>query len=152
MASDTYNLDRFLKAQERVYPSVVRELADGRKRSHWMWYIFPQISGLGHSSTARLYSLESLAEARCYAIHPLLSARLLACTNLVNAVRGRPIRQILGSPDDLKFRSSMTLFALASEENHSFLEALRIYYKGIPDHLTLGILGMAGQASVFNSV
>lgn len=149
MSSDPYNLNRFLQAQEAVYRTVVEELKSGCKRSHWMWFIFPQIEGLGFSPTARFYALSSLGEAADYFKHPVLGSRLLECTKLVNAVQGLTIRQILGSPDDLKFRSSMTLFALATEDNPLFLNALRKYYKGIPDRLTLDILGV--KASIFPS-
>ncbi len=151
MRDDPYDLDRFLQAQEGVYPAAIRELAAGCKTSHWMWYIFPQVSGLGHSTMARYYALSSLSEAASYRKHPVLGSRLLECTKLVNAVQGRSIREILGYPDDLKFRSSMTLFALTTEDNLIFLEALRKYYKGIPDRTTLHILGMAKKASLFNA-
>jgi uncharacterized protein (DUF1810 family) len=152
MGSDSNNLDRFLKAQEPVYTRVLEELRSGCKRSHWMWYIFPQIAGLGYSPTARFYAISSLDEAVDYLDHPVLGARLKECTELVYAVEGLAIRQILGSPDDLKFRSSMTLFALATEDNHLFLDALRKYCKGIPDRTTLDILGMAKKTSIFPSV
>jgi len=115
-----------------------------------MWFIFPQIDGLGYSATARFYAISSLGEAADYLQHTILGQRLLECTELVNAVEGRAIRQILGSPDDLKFRSSMTLFALATEDNLMFLKALNKYYKGIPDRTTLDILGMAKKASIFH--
>jgi uncharacterized protein (DUF1810 family) len=116
-----------------------------------MWYIFPQIDGLGYSSTARFYAISSFNEASDYLKHPVLGARLKECTKLVNTSKGLTIRQVLGYPDDLKFRSCMTLFALATEDNHLFLDALDKYYKGIPDRTTLDILGMAKKASIFRS-
>ncbi len=151
MENDHYNLNRFLKAQEPVYSRVLQELKSGCKRSHWMWYIFPQIDGLGYSSTARFYAISSFNEAVDYLKHPVLGARLKECTELVNAVEELAIRQILGYPDDMKFRSCMTLFALVTEDNHLFLDALHKYYKGIPDRTTLDILGMTNKASIFHS-
>lgn len=131
------NLDRFLEAQEEDYEYVVQELRDGRKRTHWIWYIFPQIDGLGYSSMARRYAIASLDEARAYAAHPVLGGRLRECTSLVNSHAGTPIESILGYPDDLKFRSSMTLFASATEDNAVFLQALDLFYGGEPDPETL---------------
>ena len=151
MESDRYNLNRFVKAQETVYSRVVEELQSGCKRSHWMWFIFPQIQGLGHSSMARFYAVSSLGEAADYVNHPILGVRLRECTELINAVQRLAIMKILGSPDDLKFRSSMTLFALATEDNRLFLDALRKYYKGVPDRTTLDILGMVKKASIFSA-
>ena len=110
--SDPYDLERFERAQEAVYACVRKELAAGQKRSHWMWFIFPQLEGLGNSATARAYAIRSLDEARAYLAHPLLGARLRECTQLVNALTGRTLEEVFGYPDDLKFRSAMTLFAL----------------------------------------
>ncbi|MGB8209525.1 MAG: DUF1810 domain-containing protein, partial [Mycobacterium sp.] len=115
-ASDPFDLQRFVDAQARVYPTVLGELRVGRKRSHWIWFIFPQFAGLGSSPTAARYAISSLDEARAYLRHELLGPRLHECTQLVNAVQGRSIGEIFGSPDDLKVRSSMTLFARATQD------------------------------------
>lgn len=140
---DPYDLNRFLSAQAPMFPQVVAELEAGEKRSHWIWFIFPQLKGLGQSSTSEFYGIGSLEEARAYARHPVLGPRLEQCTRLVNQVEKRPIEQILGFPDDLKFRSSMTLFARAAPENAVFNEALKKYFNGEPDRRTLGLLGMS---------
>jgi len=142
---DPHNLERFVAAQAAVYPEVLAELAAGEKRSHWMWFIFPQLAGLGKSPTARLYALHSPAEARAYLAHPLLGARLRECTQLVLAVRDRSAYEIFGSPDDLKLRSCLTLFAQAvapspAPETRVFGEALARYYGGEPDPRTLELL------------
>jgi uncharacterized protein (DUF1810 family) len=132
-----YDLSRFVTAQSRVYDQVTRELRDGRKRSHWIWFIFPQIAGLGHSETAQFYAISSRSEAAAYVAHPVLGPRLRECTQLVTAVEGRSIEEIMGYPDDLKFRSSMTLFAHATTENSDFLAALNKYFDGKEDELTV---------------
>lgn len=134
---DPHNLKRFLEAQAGVYEQVLGELRAGRKRSHWIWFIFPQIAGLGHSPTAQRYAIRSLSEAEAYMQHPVLGARLRECTAVVNHTEGSSIHQIFGSPDDLKFRSSMTLFAQAANDNELFLAALKKYFSGEPDALTL---------------
>ena len=139
--SDPSDLGRFVQAQGPVLAQVHRELGDGRKRSHWMWFVFPQLAGLGHSAMARRYALSSPAEARAYLGHPLLGPRLMELTELVNRVEGRSIREILGSPDDLKFHSSMTLFALARPSASVFRGALDRYFGGVPDKGTLDRLG-----------
>lgn len=136
-ASDPFNLQRFVDAQAPVYGQVVDELRAGRKRTHWIWFVFPQIAGLGSSATAAHYAITSLDEARAYLRHDLLGPRLRECTQLVNAVRGRSIGQIFGSPDDMKVRSSMTLFAHATSDNEDFLTLLNRYYDGEEDPLTL---------------
>ena len=136
-ASDPFDLQRFVDAQARVYSSVLDELRAGRKRSHWIWFIFPQVAGLGSSPTAARYAISSLDEARSYLRHDVLGPRLHECTRLVNAVQGRSIGQIFGSPDDLKVRSSMTLFARATEDNNDFVELLARYYDGEEDPSTL---------------
>lgn len=136
-ASDPFDLQRFVDAQARVYPDVLDELRAGRKRSHWIWFIFPQIAGLGSSPTAARYAISSLDEARAYLRHELLGPRLHECAQLVNAVQGRPIGEIFGSPDDLKVRSSMTLFTHATEDNRDFVELLARYYDGEEDPRTL---------------
>ena len=139
-ASDPFDLQRFVDAQARVYPSVLDELRAGRKRSHWIWFVFPQIAGLGSSSTAAHYAISSIDEARAYLRHEVLGPRLRECTQLVNAVQGRSIGEIFGSPDDLKVRSSMTLFARATEDNADFVKLLARYYDGEEDTLTLARL------------
>jgi uncharacterized protein (DUF1810 family) len=134
--ADPFDLDRFVKAQEPVIAQVYRELRDGRKQTHWMWFVFPQLAGLGHSAMARHYAIASLAEAEAFLDHPVLGPRLIELTQLVNATTGRSIHQIFGSPDDLKFHSSMTLFASARPEATTFRDALTRYFDGKPDHLT----------------
>ena len=135
--SDPFHLQRFVDAQERTYRQACAELREGLKRSHWMWFIFPQIQGLGSSSMATLYAISSRAEAAAYLAHPLLGPRLRECTRLVNEVAGRSIEEIFGYPDDLKFRSSMTLFSQAAGDRQVFLDALQKYFAGEPDPLTL---------------
>jgi uncharacterized protein (DUF1810 family) len=132
-----HNLQRFLDAQAPVYAQVCRELRDGRKRSHWMWFIFPQVAGLGHSDTARFYAIRSQDEAAAYLEDPILGPRLLECTRLVNGVAGKTIHDILGSPDDMKFRSCMTLFEQAATDKQPFEEAVQKYFNGERDPLTL---------------
>lgn len=140
-ASEPFDLQRFVDAQAGAYPRVLDELRAGRKRSHWIWFIFPQIAGLGSSPTAARYAIVSLDEARAYLHHDVLGPRLHECTRLVNAVPGRSIGEIFGSPDDMKVRSSMTLFAHASSDNGDFVELLTRYYDGEQDPLTLQRLG-----------
>jgi uncharacterized protein (DUF1810 family) len=137
MTPDPYNLQRFIDAQHAAYTRVVMELEGGRKQSHWMWYIFPQIEGLGRSTMAQKYAISSLQEARAYLDHPTLGPRLRECTRLVSAVKLSPIEDILGHPDDLKFHSSMTLFAHATADNQIFLDALRKFFRGEYDDATL---------------
>jgi uncharacterized protein (DUF1810 family) len=136
----THDLGRFVQAQDRVLPDVRRELAEGRKRTHWIWFVFPQLRELGHSPTALRYGIASLAEAEAYLAHPLLGPRLEDCTALVNAVTGRTLHEIFGSPDDMKFRSSMTLFAAARPGASVFREALDRYCGGEEDQRTLELL------------
>lgn len=138
---DKHDLQRFVDAQQQVYSQVLAELRAGRKRSHWIWFIFPQIAGLGFSPTSQFYAIHSLAEAQAYLAHPMLGPRLRECTELILNVRDRPIDEILGYPDDLKFRSSMTLFNRAAPEETLFADALRKYFEGHPDPLTLKRLG-----------
>ena len=123
-----------------MFSQVLDELHEGSKRTHWIWFIFPQLKGLGHSPTSLFYSLESLEEAEAYERHPLLGPRLFECTRLVNLVKGRNLLQIFGTPDDLKFRSSMTLFARVAEVPTVFQEALKKYFNGEGDPLTLKLL------------
>lgn len=135
-----YNLARFIEAQARVYKDVLAELRAGRKQSHWMWFIFPQLAGLGRSTTALHFSIASIDEANAYLTDPLLGARLEECTTLVLDVDGKSAEQIFGFPDWAKFRSSMTLFAEAATGRSLFHEALEKYYSGEPDAETLAIL------------
>lgn len=137
---DPYDLQRFVEAQAPVYDDVLAELRAGRKRSHWMWFVFPQIAGLGSSGTARFYAIASLAEAKAYLGHPLLGPRLRECTETVLGAGDGSARRIFGSPDDLKFRSSMTLFARASGMRPPFTAALDRFFGGEPDPRTLEIL------------
>lgn len=134
---DPYNLQRFVAAQAPVFEQVCAELRAGRKETHWMWFVFPQIEGLGRSATARKFAIASRAEAEAYLRHPILGARLRECTRLANLVQGRSVGEIFGSPDDLKFRSSMTLFAAVASGNAVFDEALRKYFGGAGDPATL---------------
>jgi uncharacterized protein (DUF1810 family) len=137
--TDPFDLNRFVQAQAAIYAGVVRELARGRKQSHWMWFIFPQVTGLGFSPMSQRYAIASRAEARAYLAHSVLGPRLIECTGLVLAVNGRTIHAILGAPDDVKFRSSMTLFAAVSD-NAVFEAALAKYFAGERDPATLDIL------------
>jgi len=130
-------LERFVEAQEPVIERVLEELRAGRKTSHWMWFVFPQIHGLGSSATAQHFAVASRAEAESYLRHPVLGQRLRECTRLVNAIEGRSVEEIFGYPDYLKFRSSMTLFAHAATDNQVFVDALRKYFEGEYDPLTL---------------
>jgi len=132
-----YNLQRFIEAQDPIFQQVLSELRAGRKRSHWMWFIFPQVRGLGRSPTAIEYAISCLDEARAYLAHPVLGPRLRECTQLVILVENRSVAQIFGSPDDMKFRSCMTLFAQASPEDTTFVRALQKFFRGVPDELTL---------------
>lgn len=136
-SADPYNLRRFVLAQEPIYERVTAELRAGEKMSHWMWFIFPQIAGLGRSPVSIEFAISSRAEAQAYLQHPVLAARLQDCTQLVLLVEGRSVEQIFGSPDDLKFRSSMTLFAHVSPGHSIFQKALQKYFGGVPDGMTL---------------
>ncbi|HTQ22157.1 DUF1810 domain-containing protein [Mycobacterium sp.] len=138
--SDPFDLTRFVDAQAPMYGTVVDELRAGRKLSHWMWFVFPQLRGLGSSPMAARYGIASLDEARAYLDHDLLGPRLHECARLVNQVQGRSIGEIFGSPDDLKLCSSMTLFACATEQNEDFLALLTRYYRGEHDPVTLAQL------------
>lgn len=135
--NDDYNLQRFLDAQREVYEAVCAELAAGNKRSHWMWFIFPQLQGLGHSRTAQFYGISGRQEAQAYLQHPVLGSRLRHCTQLLLGVEGRSIDAIVGYPDNLKFRSSLTLFAQVTPDNQIFTDALNRFYDGHLDPLTL---------------
>ena len=137
---DPYDLQRFVDAQDGVYEQARDELAAGRKTSHWMWFVFPQLRGLGHSGMAIKYGIASLAEARAYLAHPLLGPRLQECVRLALRIEGRSINEIFGSPDDMKFRSCMTLFQRAAPDEPLFADALRKYFDGTPDPRTLELL------------
>ncbi|MGC9396787.1 MAG: DUF1810 domain-containing protein [Anaerolineae bacterium] len=137
---DPFDLSRFLKAQEPVYARVLSELRSGQKRSHWMWYIFPQIDGLGFSATTKYYAIKSLTEAQHYLDHPVLGARLLECAEAVLAVEGRSISEIFGYPDHLKLKSSMTLFACVPDSPSVFDQVLDKYFHGERDAKTLALL------------
>jgi uncharacterized protein (DUF1810 family) len=137
--TDPFDLQRFLDAQSSVYPLVLDELRRGRKQSHWMWFIFPQLAGLGHSVMAQRFAIASRAEAVAYLGHGVLGSRLRECTALVNGIEGRTILEILGSPDDLKFHSSMTLFGAVSSDP-KFAVAITKFYGGKRDQRTLDLL------------
>src|SRR3954447_15293353 len=141
-AGATFDLERFVTAQAPVFATALAELQSGRKRGHWMWFIFPQLRGLGHSAMARHYGVGSLAETGAYLAHPLLGPRLIECTCAVLAIEGRPLHAIFGSPDDVKFRSSMTLFSLAAgKDGSAFRQALDRFCDGREDKPTLALLG-----------
>jgi uncharacterized protein (DUF1810 family) len=145
VSGDPYNLDRFLQAQHDCYTRVLAELAAGEKTSHWMWFIFPQLRGLGLSATAQHFGLAGLDEARAYLAHPLLGQRLRECARALLPIEGRSAHQIFGSPDDLKLRSCLTLFAAVAAsgpgaDERLFGEALGKYYGGEPDPRTLELL------------
>ena len=139
MTDDPFDLRRFVDAQRPVIDAVRRELADGRKRTHWMWFIFPQFAGLGTSPTSRRYAIGSIDEARAYLAHPVLGPRLVECVELVHGVDGRSALEIFGSPDDMKLRSCLTLFDLASDDA-VFASALERYFDGVRDHATLNLV------------
>ena len=140
-SADPFDLDRFVRAQQPVYDRVTLELRQGRKTSHWMWFIFPQIAGLGSSEMAQKFAIASADEARAYLAHPVLGPRLKECTRLVNEIwrdgRRYSINEIFGYPDDLKFKSSMTLFGEVAGQDSEFRESLEIYFRGQTDKQTL---------------
>ena len=139
-AADPYNLQRFVDAQEPMINQVIAELRGGRKYGHWIWFIFPQLKGLGRSSTSDFYGVSCLNEAKAYLQHPILGPRLLECTKLVNGVEGSEPEGIFGEIDAMKFRSCMTLFAQADPETGCFTEALEKYFEGDSDPLTIKCL------------
>ena len=139
---DPYGLSRFINAQEEVYGRVLEELKGGEKRTHWMWFIFPLIDGLGHSATARYYAIKSPAEALEYLKHPVLGARLSECAEAVLAINGRTVSEIFGYPDDLKLKSSMTLFASVAPRGSIFARVLDKYFQGERDARTIQLLEM----------
>jgi len=136
----TFDLERFVQAQDPVYPAVLAELGAGRKRTHWMWFVFPQLAGLGRSSTAQRYAIASLAEARAYLAHPVLGPRLRACAQLALRHGDRAPDAIFPYPDDLKFHSSMTLFAVADPDEPAFAACLDRFFAGVRDAATLDLL------------
>lgn len=138
--NDPFDLQRFISAQQRDYATALAELRGGRKRSHWIWYIFPQIEGLGYSSTSRHYAIKSLPEARAYLQHPILGRRLVECAEAVLQINGRSAAEIFGAPDDMKLRSSMTLFAAVPDADPVFARVLDRYFGGQPDRRTLDLL------------
>ena len=147
-SADPYNLSRFVHAQEEDYEQALSELRDGRKRTHWIWYIFPQIDGLAFSSTSKRYAIKSAEEARAYLDHPVLGPRLLECAGALLRVEGRSATEILGSPDDMKLRSCATLFTCALPAGSVFDRLLEKYYRGEHDSKTLELLGkIAGDVA-----
>jgi uncharacterized protein (DUF1810 family) len=145
-AADPFDLERFVTAQTAVFPAVLAELQAGRKRTHWMWFVFPQLRGLGYSSMAAFYGIASLHEARAYLVHPVLGPRLDLCTRTLLELENGSLHQIFGSPDDMKFQSSMTLFALAAGDPVSpFYKALDRWCGGTLDPQTLRLLEADGH-------
>ena len=140
--TDPFHLQRFVTAQDEVYDDVVSELTAGHKESHWMWFVFPQVAGLGFSLNAEFYAIGSRAEAAAYLEHPVLGARLRECAELLLAVKGRSATQIFGVPDDVKLRSSMTLFAQVAAQDSVFSKVLEKYFGGVPDPATLAALAV----------
>jgi|SRR5579884_3786254 len=138
--SDPHNLQRFLDAQDRWFERACQELGAGQKQSHWMWFIFPQLKGLGGSAMSNLYGISGLTEAQAYLEHPILGPRLRQCTQLALNIKDRSIDEIFGDPDDLKFRSCITLFSMVAEKDSVFTEALKKYFGGKPDPLTISRL------------
>lgn len=143
IAGDPFNLSRFVEAQEDDYDVALAEIRNGRKQSHWMWYIFPQFDGLGFSPTSRLYSIKSAAEAEAYLSHPILGARLLQCAEAVLQIEGRTAFEIFGSPDDSKLRSCATLFASVSPAGSVFDQLIEKNFQGVRDNKTLQLLDIA---------
>jgi uncharacterized protein (DUF1810 family) len=143
VGDDPFNLNRFLEAQAGDYETALDELRRGRKRSHWMWYIFPQFDGLGFSETARRYAIKSVAEAKAYLAHPILGPRLVACTEAALGVEGKSATQIFGSPDDMKLRSCATLFDYVAGPGSVFDRLLAKFYGGLRDERTLQLIAAA---------
>ncbi len=144
-ANDPYDLARFVRAQKNDYERALSEIRSGRKRTHWMWYIFPQIDGLAFSATSQYYSIKSIAEAKAYLEHPILGPRLRECAEAAVQVEDRSATEIFGSPDDLKLRSCATLFACVSPGDSVFDRLLQKYYRGERDGKTLQLLGIASE-------
>jgi len=145
ISADRFDLERFVTAQAPVFETMLAELRAGRKLTHWMWFVFPQLGGLGQSSTAQFYGISSIDEARAYLVHPLLGPRLDLCTRIVLASESSSLRAIFGSPDDMKFRSCVTLFSLAMEDpDNPFRHALDRWCGGRPDEQTLALIDAGG--------
>ena len=140
MTEDRHDLNRFLAAQEGLYDQALAEIRQGRKQSHWMWFVFPQVKGLGFSATSQHFAIRSAAEARAYLAHPVLGPRLVECAEAALSIEGQTAREIFGSPDDLKLRSSATLFASVSPDGSVFHRLLDKYFDGQPDRRTLELL------------
>lgn len=147
---DKYKLSRFLDAQNQIYLTALNEVKSGRKASHWMWFVFPQITGLGQSSTAKFYGIANLEEAERYLAHPVLGRHLIEISEALLQVENKTATEILGTPDDMKLRSSMTLFAVTGNTHPVFKQVLDKYFSGSPDELTLKLLkqttGFSDQA------
>jgi len=139
---DEKKLNRFLIQQEGLYKIIIEELRRGEKSTHWIWFIFPQVKGLGHSQTSHFYGIESLDEAKSYIGHPVLGKRLIECCEILMKLEGKKISHILPPPDDVKLRSSMALFSIASPESNIFTAVLQKYFNGTTDQKTLQILGL----------
>lgn len=140
MMHEKSNLYRFLEAQANDYTRALAEIRNGRKQSHWIWYIFPQLAGLGYSETSKYYAIQDYEEAEAYLAHPVLGTRLIEVSNALLSVQGKTATQILGSPDDMKVKSSMTLFSQIPSADPVFDAVLKTYYRGIPDGKTLNLL------------
>ena len=145
--NDPFNLERFVLAQDRhdTYQAALNELRSGQKLGHWMWFVFPQLAGLGRSATSRSYAISSLAEAQAYLAHPLLGPRLVECARVLTGLRTRRAEEIFGHIDAIKLRSSMTLFARADPANPVFGEVLEAYFAGIPDDATERLLAVGSE-------
>jgi uncharacterized protein (DUF1810 family) len=149
--SGTFDLSRFVTAQEPIYQRAIEEIQSGRKESHWMWFIFPQIAGLGSSSTARYFAIKDIDEAQAYLAHPILGARLIECCEAILSINGKTAHDILGSPDDLKLRSSMTLFAALPGAPLAFSQVLAKYYQSRPDPKTIELLDHPIKGTAVNT-
>lgn len=145
MSSDVFNLSRFVEAQEGVYAMALAELRRGRKQSHWIWFVFPQLKGLGFSSMSQKYGISGLAEAQAYMDHPVLGSRLVECVQVLLGHRGASAEAILGRIDALKFRSCLTLFLRAAPNEQVFIDALQCFFAGTPDPQTESLLGVGGE-------
>ena len=140
ISNDSNTLNRFISAQQTIYQQVLKELLNGKKTTHWMWFIFPQIEGLGHSSTAKYYSIKSINEAKEYLDHNILGKRLLECSNIILNINGKSANEIFGYPDNMKLKSCMTLFNFVALEHKVFADVLKKYFAGEPDEQTISIL------------
>jgi uncharacterized protein (DUF1810 family) len=143
MGADAYDLERFVRAQDGIFDQALAEISSGRKRSHWMWFVFPQFAGLGMSATSQHFAIRSVGEARAYLAHPVLGPRLQQCADALLSVDGRTAHDIFGSPDDVKLRSSATLFAAAASSGSAFQRVLDRYFDGAPDERTLHLIAEA---------